>query len=76
LFLENTAIGKTSAFKEQRWSGKYSSGEFQTTRLKMIAPIPAKERIPNMAILIAFFAFLKRKYRAVIIPTAKTRETM
>ena len=33
LFLVQTAIGKTIAFSEHRWNGKYSMGESQTTRL-------------------------------------------
>jgi hypothetical protein len=68
LFFVNTANGKTSAFNEQRWNGKYSIGEPHDTKLKMIARMPEKERIPRTIVFTLVDLFLKRKYNPTIMP--------
>ena len=58
-FLVNTANGKTIAFKEHKCSGKYSNGEFQTTKLYIIAAIPENDKMPNTIVLTLSLIFFK-----------------
>ena len=76
LLFVNTANGKTSAFNEQRWNGKYSIGEPHDTKLKMIARMPEKERIPRTIVFTLVDLFLKRKYNPTIMPAPNKSDKM
>jgi hypothetical protein len=76
LFLVKTAMGKTIALSEHKWNGKYSIGEPQLTRLKMMAHIPEKDKMPSTMDLTLSDLFLNIKNNPVIMPPARNRVRM
>ena len=68
-----TTIGSSSALMEQRCNGRYSSGEFHSTRLKMIAAMPEKDKMPNTIVLTIIERFLRIKYKPITAAAAKAK---
>ena len=57
---------------EHIWKGRYSMGEFQVTRLKIMAEMPEKERMKRTMVFVLSERFLSMKYKPVMIAADKS----